>query len=219
VDDERSDLRAGFRKGLPFVFPTFALAASFGVLAEPVMGEVAPIVMSIFVFAGSAQFAALGVLGADGAAGAAIVAGLLMNARYLMMGFALAPSLRGSALKRAAEGQAVVDASWAIARRPDGTFDRNILIGATIPMATAWFTGTAAGVFGGSIIGDPEQYGLDAIFPAFFLFLLVAEGGSRTAFLVALVGGSITLALMSFVPVGLAVLAAATAALIGLRRS
>lgn len=218
MDGGRVDLRAGIRKGLPFAFPTFALGASFGVLAEPVMGEVAPIVMSIFVFAGSAQFAALGVLGAGGAAGAAIVAGLLMNARYLMMGFAIAPSLRGRALRRAVEGQAVVDASWAIARRPDGTFDRDVLIGATIPMATAWWTGTAVGVFGGSIIGDPEKYGLDAIFPAFFLYLLVAEGGSRVGFVVALVGGAITLALMTVVPVGLAVLAAAAAALVGLWR-
>ena len=35
-----SGLRAGIRKGLPFVFPTFALGASFGVLAEPVMGQI-----------------------------------------------------------------------------------------------------------------------------------------------------------------------------------
>jgi 4-azaleucine resistance transporter AzlC len=216
---EASPLSAGVRAGLPFVLPTLALGVSFGVLAEPVMGEIAPILMSVFVFAGAAQFAALSVLAAAGGAGAAILAGLLMNARFLPMGFAVAPSLRGRALRRAAEGQAVVDASWAIAHRSDGTFDRGVLLGATIPQACGWISGTAIGVFGGSVLADPEKLGIDAIFPAFYLALLFEEGGSRRGIAVALVGGAITLSLMSFVPAGLAVIAAALAALIGLRRT
>jgi 4-azaleucine resistance transporter AzlC len=216
---EASPLSAGVRAGLPFVLPTLALGVSFGVLAEPVMGKVAPIVMSLVVFAGAAQFAALSVLAAAGGPGAAILAGLLMNARFLPMGFAVAPSLRGRPLRRVAEGQAVVDASWAIAHRSDGTFDRGVLLGATIPQACAWISGTAIGVLGGSALAEPEKLGIDAIFPAFYLALLFEEGGTRTGLAVALTGGAITLALMSFVPAGLAVIAAASAALIGLRRT
>jgi predicted branched-subunit amino acid permease len=44
-------------------------ARAFGVLAEPVIGPVAPILMSTFVFAGAAQFAALSVLAVGGGAG------------------------------------------------------------------------------------------------------------------------------------------------------
>jgi predicted branched-subunit amino acid permease len=171
------------------------------------------------VFAGAAQFASLSVLAAAGGAGAAILAGLLMNARFLPMGFAAAPSLRGRPWRRAAEGQAIVDASWAIAHRADGTFDRGVLLGATIPQACAWISGTAIGVFGGSALAEPEKLGIDAIFPAFYLALLFEEGGTRQGLAVALTGGAITLALMSFVPAGLAVIAAASAALIGLRRT
>jgi 4-azaleucine resistance transporter AzlC len=219
ASEEHSDLRAGIRAGLPFVLPTLALGVSFGVLAEPVMGEVAPIAMSMFVFAGAAQFAALSVLAAAGGAGAAILAGLLLNARFLPMGFAIAPSLRGRPLKRAAQGQAVVDASWAIAHRSDGTFDRGLLLGATIPQAAGWIGGTVIGVFGGAVLGEAEKFGIDAIFPAFYLALLFEEGGTRTGLAVALIGAAITLSLMSFVPAGLAVIAASLAALIGLRRS
>src|SRR3954467_3710389 len=218
-EEGHSHLGAGVRAGLPFVLPTLALGVSFGVLAEPVMGKVAPIVMSVVVFAGAAQFAALSVLAAAGGAGAAILAGLLLNARFLPMGFAIAPSLRGGPLKRAAQGQAVVDASWAIAHRSDGTFDRGVLLGATIPQACAWVSGTAIGVFAGSALADPAKFGIDAIFPAFYLALLFEEGGTRQGLAVALVGGAITLALMSFVPAGHAVIAAASAALIGLRRT
>ena len=214
---EHSDLRTGVRAGLPFAIPTLALGVSFGVLAEPVMGKVAPIAMSILVFSGAAQFAALSVLVAAGGAAPAILAGGLMSLRFLPMGFAFAPSLEGHPLKRAAQGQLVVDASWAIAHREDGTFDRGVLLGATIPQAAGWMLGTAIGVVAGAGLAEPETLGIDAIFPAFYLALLFEEGRSRTGLTVAVIGGLITLALMSFVPAGLAVVAASVAALIGLR--
>ena len=217
LEEQNSTIRAGIGKGLPLIIPTLAVGVSFGVLAEPVMGKVAPVVMSIVVFAGAAQFASLSVLAAAGGAGPAILAGLLMNARFLPMGFAIAPSLTGRAVKRAAQGQAVVDASWAIAHRPDGTFDRGVLLGATIPQAAGWIGGTAIGVLGGSALADPGKFGIDAIFPAFYLALLAEEGGSRRGLAAALIGGAVTLSLMSFVPAGVAVIAASVAALIGLR--
>jgi 4-azaleucine resistance transporter AzlC len=202
---------------LPFLLPTLALGVSFGVLAQPVMGSVAPIAMSVFVFAGAAQFASLSVLAAGGAAGAAIAAGLLMNARFLPMGFAIAPSLPGRAAARAAQGQAIVDASWAISSRGDGTFDRGILFGATLVQGVGWVVGTVAGVLGGSALSDPEQFGLDAIFPAFYLALLFEEARHRQAIAVALLGAAITLALMPVAPPGVPVIAASLAALLGLR--
>ena len=218
MEQQHSDLRAGIRAGLPLLLPTLAIGISFGVLAEPVMGRVAPIAMSVFVFAGAAQFASLSVLAAAGGAGPAILAGALLNLRFLPMGFAIAPYLRGRALKRAAQGQMVVDASWAVARNPDGTFDRGRLFGATIPQIFGWMGGTVLGVFAGSaLVADPEKLGLDALFPAFFLALLFEEGHNRTGVTVAVVGAAITLALMSFAPAGIAVAAAAAAALIGLR--
>ena len=58
------------------------------------------------------------------------------------MGVALAPSLRGGPIKRALQGQAVVDASWALASRPDGSFDRMLLFGSSAAQYTTWVTGT-----------------------------------------------------------------------------
>lgn len=211
-----SPIRAGIAAALPLVVPLFALAVSFGVLARPVMGGVAAVVMSTVVFGGAAQFASLSVLTAGGTAVAAIVAGLLMNARFLPMGFAAASSFAGGAARRAAEGQAVVDASWALASRGDGNFDRGLLLGATIPQAVAWIAGTAVGAFGGAALAHPERYGLDAIFPAFYLALLVGELRSPRARVAAAVGGAIALALVPVAPAGVPVIAASAAALIGL---
>ena len=183
------------------------------------MGNVAPIVMSALVFAGSAQFAATAVLAAGGGAVPAIVAGLLMNLRYLPMGIAIAPSLRGGPLRRAAIGMTMIDFSWAASSRGGGRFDAEFMVAATAPSYPAWVGGTAIGVFAGDLISDPGAFGLDAIFPAFFLCLLV-EGELRPGrpTLVAALGGLIALALIPFTPAGVPVIAASSAALVGLRR-
>jgi 4-azaleucine resistance transporter AzlC len=211
-------VRAGFRAGLPFAIAAGLLAISFGVLARPVMGTVAPIVMSAIVFAGSAQFAATAVLAAGGGPAAAVIAGVLLNARYGPMGIALAPSLRGGALRRAAHGQAMIDASWAMASLGAGRFDPSFMLGATLPSYPAWVGGTAIGVFAGELIGDPERLGLDAIFPAFFLALLA--GGElrrgRRAVAAACLGAAVALALVPVTPPGVPVIAASAAALLGL---
>jgi predicted branched-subunit amino acid permease len=212
-----SDIRTGVRAGLPLILPTFAGGISFGVLAQPVMGSVAPVVMSVIVFSGAAQFAALTVLTAGGGAIAAIAAGMMMNGRWLPMGLAVGPFLTGGPLKRTAQSLALVDASFALSRRDDGTYDRGVLIGATLPQAAGWVGGTLAGVVGGALLADPESLGLDAMFPAFFAVLLAGEVRGRLPMVAAATGAVIALTLMPFAPPGVPVVAATAAALIGLR--
>lgn len=208
--------RDGLKAGVGFGLAALVLGVSFGVIAEPLMGSVAPVVMSAVLFSGAAQFGATAVLAAGGDAVTAIAAGTMLNARFLPMGVAAGTALRGSPLRRAVEGQAVVDASWALAVQQDGGFHRELLIGATIPQYPAWVLGTVIGVLGGSALGDPYALGLDAIFPAFFLGLLAAELGRPRALQVALMGGAIALALTPVLPPGLPVLLASAASLVGL---
>jgi 4-azaleucine resistance transporter AzlC len=208
----RERRRAGIRRGIPFGIAVFAIAISFGVLARPLMGAVAPIVMSILVFSGSAQFGALAVLAAGGSTGAAIVAAVLLNARYLAMGLALAPSLRGRASSRAAFALTTVDASWAAASIGGGAFDPWYMVGVSIPQYAGWVLGTVVGVFVGPRLGDPNALGLDALFPSFFISLLFAEARGRRRLTAAGGGAGIALALTPLVPAGLPILAAAAAA-------
>jgi 4-azaleucine resistance transporter AzlC len=205
--------RAGIRRGIPFGIAVLAIAMSFGVLARPLMGSVAPIVMSIVVFSGSAQFGALAVLTAGGSTAAAIAAGLLLNARYLAMGLALAPSLRGRPLSRAAFAMTTVDASWAAASIGGGAFDAWYMVGMSVPQYAGWVLGTVLGVVIGPVLGDPKSLGLDALFPAFFIALLYAEARGRRRLAAAGGGAGIALALTPIVPAGLPILAAAAAAI------
>jgi 4-azaleucine resistance transporter AzlC len=191
----------------------FAISVSYGVLARPVMGTVAPIVMSVLTFSGAAQFGSLAILQAGGGVGAAIAAGVLLNARYLAMGVALAPSLRGRPLSRAAFAMTIVDSSWAAASSGDGSFDPWYMVGVTVPQYPGWVLGTVVGVFAGGAIGNPQTLGLDALFPAFFIGLLLEEARGRRKAAAAGGGAGIALALTPFAPAGVPILAAALAAL------
>lgn len=210
--------REGLRTSVPYAIASLLLSFSFGAVAVAAgLSPLAAVVMSAVVYAGSAQFASIGILAAGGGVGAAVAAGALMNSRFLPMGVALGPSLPGGRLKRALQGQAVVDSSWALALREDGSFDRGFLFGHSAGQYAAWVIGTTLGVLGGGV--DSRALGLDAIFPAFFLALLIAElrKGARTSLGVALAGAALALALVPLTPVGVPVLVASCAALVGLR--
>ena len=219
VEPVSESFRRGLRAGVPFSVVAVLLAMSFGVLAvQAGFSPLQAIVMSAVVHAGSAQFAATAIVAGGGGVVPGLLAGTLMNARFLAMGVAVAPSLTGGAASRALQGQTVVDPSWALANRGDGSFDRHLLMGATVPQYVGWLSGTTVGAFAGDLVGDTDKLGLDAVFPTFFLALLAAELRDPRSRGVALAGAVIAIALVPFTPAGVPVLVAGVAALVGLSR-
>lgn len=219
IEDEgpRAAFLRGARLAIPYSVVGFVLSLSFGVLARQAgFSAGQAIVTAAIVFAGSAQFAMLSVLTAGGGIPAALTAAGLMNGRFLAMGVALAPSLPGGPFRRAAQGQAVVDVSWALSNRGDGTFDRWLLFGITAPQYLTWTLGTIVGAVFGDAIGDTHRLGLDAIYPTFFLALLISEVRTPESRRVAVCGGLLALALVPVVPAGIPILAASAVALVGL---
>src|SRR5512135_1596028 len=130
--------RSGIRVAIPFALAVAAFGLVFGALARAAgMSTFMVFVMSAMTFAGSAQFAAISVL-SDGSAAAAIVAAILLNARYLPMGIASASAIGGPWWRRLLLAQLVVDESWAIGHRGDGTFDARRLLSAGALLYVAW---------------------------------------------------------------------------------
>jgi 4-azaleucine resistance transporter AzlC len=215
----RDDLRSGVRAVGPFAIAVLGFGISYGVLARASgFGRLAPVVMSATTFAGSAQFAAVSVVGNGGTVVAAITAALLLNARYGPIGISVASVIRGTLGRRLLESQLVVDENWALASRPSGTFDRGVLIGAGLALYVCWIVGTAVGAFVGDALGDPATLGLDAAFGALFLALLVPQLRNRRKVAAAVLGGAIALALTPFAPAGVPIVAASGACLLGLRK-
>lgn len=210
--------KAGVRAGAPIAVASLLVGMSFGVVGQSVFGAVGSVVMSAVVFAGSAQFASAAVLASGGNVLSAVTAGTLLNLRFLPMGIALAASVHGSVFTRAATGQALTDASWAMAAREGGRFDVPFMLGATAVNWPAWVGGTLLGVLIGDSIGDPKTLGLDALFPAFFLALLWAEARDRPRLQAAIGGAAIGLLLTPIAPAGVPIITATLAAIVvGLR--
>jgi 4-azaleucine resistance transporter AzlC len=197
----------------------FVFGVSFGVLARAAgMGRVAPVVMSVTTFAGSAQFAAVSILGAGGGLVTAVVAAVLLNLRYGPIGLSAATTFGGPRWWRALCAQLIVDESWAISQRDDGRLDRHLLVGAGLLLLVCWTTGTTLGAVAGDLVADPESLGLDAAFPALFLALLWPQVRERSRLLAALGGAAIALALMPLSGPGIPIVAASLACLVGARR-
>ncbi len=209
----------GVRAAAPIGIAAFAFGLSFGVLARSAgMGRLAPVVMSLTTFAGSAQFAAASILAAGGGVAAAVAAAVLLNLRYGPMGLSAASTLEGPWWRRALAAQLVVDESWAIAQR-DGRIDRHLLVGAGLLLAVGWVGGTAVGALAGDLVADPASLGLDAAFPALFLALLAGQIKGRSRWLAAIGGALVALALMPVAGPGVPIIAASLACLVGARRS
>lgn len=215
--------RAGLRAGGTLALATAVLGVSFGAFATSAgWSAAATIAMSALVLSGAAQFAF--VTAVSGGAGllTGLTAGALMNLRFVPMAAASSRSLHGGRLQRAFEGQTVVDGSWVPAQRPDGTTDRELMLAATFVQWAAWIAGTAVGAL---LVPSAEilrTFGLDVVFPCFFLLLLVETLKSRPDLRwVTLAAAAITSAAVLVLPVGLALLAAIVATplvLLGRRR-
>ena len=97
---------AGLRAVTPLLPAVLAFGVSFGVLSQAAgFDGTASIVMSLTTFAGSAQFAVVSVMSAGGTAAAAIVAAVLLNARYGPMALSAAGVFRGGWVRRLLEAQ------------------------------------------------------------------------------------------------------------------
>jgi 4-azaleucine resistance transporter AzlC len=170
----------GYLVGASLAPGTFALAVSFGAFATLHGWPAALVVaMSVLVFSGSAQFALVTSMAGGGGLATGLGAAALINTRFLPMAAATARHLKGSRLRRAFEGQAVVDGSFVSAQRPDGGIDREKLIAATLVQWPAWIAGTAVGAVFVPSTDFINQAGLDLIFPCFFLLLLLDALRSR----------------------------------------
>jgi 4-azaleucine resistance transporter AzlC len=213
----RSSYREGVRRIAPVAPASVSFGIAFGILAVTAgLGSVAPIVMSATAFAGSAQFAASSVLDDGGSVAAAVIAAVLLNARYLAVSVSIADAFEGSRLRRLFESQLIVDESWAVAQRGGGRIDRRILVAAGLVLYPCWVAATALGAFGGGFLGNPERFGLDAAFPALFLALLVSVVKTRREIGAAVAGGAVALALLPFARPGVPVIAASAVCLAGL---
>jgi 4-azaleucine resistance transporter AzlC len=174
--------------GFGFVYGLAARGAGFS--------PVEAMAMSVIVFAGAAQFAAVGYVASGLAWPGVILLTALLNARHVLYSAALAPWLRDRPTwKRALMAHLLTDEAFALSiahfQRTGRADDRGYWIGAFAATFIPWNLATLAGVTLGGQIADPATFGLDVVFPAAMAGLCVGLITGRRELVAAAVGATV----------------------------
>ena len=165
-----------------------------------------PAAQSVLVLAGASEFLFIGIVGAGGSPIAAALAGLLVNARHLPYGLAL-PDVTGQGWRRMLGSHVMNDESVAFALAQDNLPRKRAAYWACgLGVLICWPGGAILGALAGSFIRGTNAFGLDAMFPAVLLALIVPALRDRVTLRAALAGVVIALAATPFLPAGLPVL-------------
>jgi 4-azaleucine resistance transporter AzlC len=193
-----ADFRRGVRDVVPMLVGVTPFAVVSGIAAVEAGLDVSQAVgLSVIVFAGASQLAALELLGQDTPIGIVVVTAVVINLRMLMYSASIAPYLRDvSARVRAGLAYVLTDQAYALsltAFRSDRPVDRTAYyLGVAVALWAVWQVATVGGIVLGS--GVPDAWGLEFAVPLIFLALLVPAIEDRQTGLAAVVGGAVAVA-------------------------
>ncbi|HEY5663990.1 MAG TPA: AzlC family ABC transporter permease [Ilumatobacter sp.] len=192
----------------------------FGVGAVAAGGSVLQTcAMSLLVFTGASQFTAVSVVAGGGTRASALSSALLLAARNGVYGLTMARHLQGSLARRLVAAQLTIDESTAMATiQPDRRSRVTAFWVTGSSVYLFWNLGTLVGALAGSNI-DPATYGLDAAFPAGFVAMVAPHFTTPNGRAAGLLGALICVVTIPFVPVGMSILCAAAAVLVGVRQT
>jgi 4-azaleucine resistance transporter AzlC len=159
--------------------------------------------MSGLVFAGAAQFVALGLWTVPLPVVAIVLTTLVVNLRHVLMGASLRPWFaRLSARKAYGSVYFMVDESWALTMRELAAGGRDVafLLGSGLLLFGAWLASTLAGQLLGAVVRDPARWGLDFAFTAAFVALLVSMWRGRSDLVPWLVAAAVAVAAAHWIP-------------------
>ncbi|MFD7712166.1 AzlC family ABC transporter permease [Streptomyces sp. NPDC059785] len=174
-----------------------------------------PVLMGVLVLAASSEFLFIGIIAAGGSPLAAVLAGLLVNARHLPFGLAV-PEVTGEGWRRLVGTHLLNDETVVFALAQSEPVRRRAVYWACgLGILVCWPAGALLGALLGSAVHDTSALGLDAMFPAVLLALILPALRDRTHRRPALTGAALAAATTPVLPAGLPVLLA----LAGLIRS
>ena len=173
---EESPLSGGLARDIALVCLADGLVGvSFGAIAVGAGFPIwLPMLLSVVVFAGASQFMFVAIIGAGGNPVAAVVAGLLVNARHLPFGLAVGDAIGHRMLRRIVGSHLIIDESTAFAMsQTDPRRRRAAFWACGLGLFVSWNVGVVLGAFGGTLIKSTDALGMDAAFPAVLLALLM----------------------------------------------
>jgi 4-azaleucine resistance transporter AzlC len=201
----------GAKAAWPICLGYAPIGLAFGVLAQK--AGLSPLeigLMSLMVFAGSAQFIAVSMLGGGAAVMTIVMTTFMVNLRHVLMSSSLAVYLQntdGKFLSIFAYG--VTDESFAVnlSKFRDGRWDRFKALAVNHVANLAWIASTIIGGYGAQFI-PAGAFGIDYALIAMFLCLLVLQIHGPVYVLTGIVAGVLAVLLSLVIPGNAYVIAA-----------
>ncbi|MGI5130776.1 AzlC family ABC transporter permease [Pseudonocardia sp. CA-107938] len=205
---QRTLLASDVRDALALAAAIGLVGVSFGALAAAAgVPPVLTVALSVLVFAGGSQFLLVAVIAGGGSPVAAVIGGLLLNARVLPYGLAMGPVIADRWPMRLLGAHLIIDESVAFSRaRPTPERARQGFWLSSIVLFVVWNLCAALGMVVGAAVPDPNVFGVDAAFPAALAALLLPSLGRSDSARVGLVAAVAALAATPFLPAGMPVL-------------
>jgi len=184
----------GVRRALPIVLGYVPIGFAYGVLAgKSGISATNTVLMSLIVFAGSAQFIAVGLFASGTGPAVVILTTFVVNLRHLLMAASLAPYLaKWSRRRQALFAYELTDETFAL----HSTTTRDLstcpleALSLNVTAQASWVLGSALGVVASNLIGDVKPLGLDYALSAMFIGLLVSQCTSLVRLATAPVAGA-----------------------------
>ena len=196
MDTRLADLRAGVRDTLPLLLGIVPFALVAGVAGvESGLTPLQTVGMSVFIFAGASQLAAMDLLGRDAALGVVVLTAVVINLRMMMYSASIAPHFRALSTRvRAGCAYLLTDQAYAlvIARYTDEDEDVHMpfyYLGVGATLWIVWQAGTVVGVVFGA--GVPDAWRLEFAVPLVFIALLVPVLSSRPRVVAGIVAAAV----------------------------
>lgn len=215
---DTADFRAGVRAATPILAGIAPFALVAGVAAVSAGLSVAHAVgLSVVVFAGASQLAAIELLGGDAALVVVVLTAVVINLRMLMYSASIAPHFQHYRRHwQALIAYLLTDQAYAvsIARYADrpSTDRRAFYLGIALTLWVVWQAGTVVGAVLGA--GVPDAWALEFAVPLVFLGLLVPALKTRPALAAGVVAAVVAVA-GAGLPLNLGLLAGAVAGIVG----
>ncbi len=200
----RREFLLGAKEALPIVLGYLPIGFAFGVLAcNAGLSILETVLMSLFVYAGSAQFIAVGLLSTGGGFGLIVTTTFLVNLRHLLMSAALLPYLRKIPVPAlAAIAYQITDESFALSttvlKKRKATFP--FMVGLQATSHSAWISFSLLGALSSSVLTGIDRLGLDFALPAMFIALLVMQLRGAKTIIVGIIALALSLAIVSVLP-------------------
>ena len=196
MSNKKEEFFSGMKATLPLIVGAIPFGILFGTLA-PNSGLSIPatLAMSLFVFAGSAQFIVLALIASGVGLGVIVLTTLVVNLRHLLYATALVDKVKHLPMSlRAFMAFGLTDETFAAVsfryQSPDSKLAHWYYLGSMIAMYGNWFICTVIGVILGESFPDMSQWGLEFAMAVTFIGMVVPYLNAKAMWSAVIIAGS-----------------------------